>query len=272
MLRSWQSHQQYQEQLLRLMIDFYQSIPDLVLYHQDQIKNLYDHNLDSVSDLLTACYSSTGALARLQAQLLRSFFLMSKCQVFRFPTWVVLLVAIPILKALAGYSPGTKSIRRVRIMTWSTVSDVQALRWSMNLSTNSISFIANPLRNTPKTRSNQYGGQALSKNLLNWLPKAVPSKIVRSESCSKFLPKWGWNPRPDRVCSVIREIWRFPEMVPVSCPGIPAGEANSVAVVNEVSSTVTVRDIFPTLMPVSAGTATMAATSTATRNTLLCSF
>jgi hypothetical protein len=56
MLRSWQSHQQYQEQLLCSMTDFYQSDPDLVLYYQDQINNLYDLNLDPARDLLSDCY------------------------------------------------------------------------------------------------------------------------------------------------------------------------------------------------------------------------
>ena len=108
MLRSWQSHQQYQEQLLCSMTDFYQSDPDLVLYYQDQINNLYDLNLDPARDLLSDCYSSTGAPARLQAQLLRSFFLMSKCQVTSFPAWVARLSASPILRAIIGYAPGDK--------------------------------------------------------------------------------------------------------------------------------------------------------------------
>lgn len=106
MLRSWQSHQQYQEQLLYNMTGFYQSDPDLILYYQDQINNLYDLNLDPARDLLATCYSSTGAPAKLQAQLLRSFFLMSKCQVTGFPAWVARLSATPILRAMVGYALG----------------------------------------------------------------------------------------------------------------------------------------------------------------------
>lgn len=108
MLHSWQTHQQYQEQLLCSMTDFYQSDPDLVLYYQDQLNNLYELNLDPARDLLAACYSSTGAPARLQAQLLRSFFLMSKCQVSSIPAWVAQLAAMPLLRVLAGYAPEDK--------------------------------------------------------------------------------------------------------------------------------------------------------------------
>lgn len=105
MLQSWQSHQQYQEQLLSSMTGFYQSDPDLVLYYQNQLNNLYELNLDPARDLLEDCYSSTGAPARLQAQLLRSFFLMSKCHIFSIPAWVRLLSASSILRAIAGYQP-----------------------------------------------------------------------------------------------------------------------------------------------------------------------
>lgn len=108
MLRSWQSHQQYQEQLFCSMTDFDQSDADLVLYYQDPINNLYNLNLDPARDLLAACYSSTGAPAKSQAQLLRSFFLMSKCQVTGFPAWVARLSATPTLRAIAGYAPGDK--------------------------------------------------------------------------------------------------------------------------------------------------------------------
>lgn len=108
MLQSWQTHQQYQEQLLCSMTDFYQSDPDLILYYQDQLNNLYELNLDPARDLLEDCYSYTGAPARLQAQLLRSFFLMSKCQVFSLPAWVAQLSATPVLRAMAGYVPEDK--------------------------------------------------------------------------------------------------------------------------------------------------------------------
>jgi hypothetical protein len=106
MLQSWQTHQQYQKQLLCSMTDFYQSDPDLVLYYQDQLNNLYELDLDPVRDLLQDYYSNTGAPARLQAQLLRSYFLMSKCQTFSIPAWVKRLSASAILRAAAGYQPG----------------------------------------------------------------------------------------------------------------------------------------------------------------------
>ena len=90
------------------MTDFYQSDPDLVLYYQDQINNLYELNLDPARDLLADCYPPGGAPARLQAQLLRSFFLMSKCQVTGYPVWVARLSATHILRVIAGYAPGDK--------------------------------------------------------------------------------------------------------------------------------------------------------------------
>lgn len=70
------------------MTEFYQSDPELVRYYEDQLNNLYDLNLDPVGELMAGRYSSTGAPARLQAELFRSFFLMSKCQVFSIPAWV----------------------------------------------------------------------------------------------------------------------------------------------------------------------------------------
>jgi hypothetical protein len=63
-------------------------------------------DLDPVGELVAGRYSTTGAPARLQAELLRSFFLMSKCKVFSIPAWVAQLSASPILRAIVGYLPG----------------------------------------------------------------------------------------------------------------------------------------------------------------------
>jgi len=105
MLYSWHSHLHYQEQLLRSVTEFFQSDPDLVRYYTNQLNNLYDLNLDPVGELVAGRYSATGAPARLQAELFRSFFLMSKCQVFSIPAWVGRLSASPILRAMVGYQP-----------------------------------------------------------------------------------------------------------------------------------------------------------------------
>lgn len=106
MLQDWQKHRQYQEQLRCSMTEFYQSDPKLVFYYEDQLNKLYDLDLDGIGDLLADTYSSTGAPALRQAQLFRSFLLMSMCQVASIPAWVARLSVTPILRAMVGYLPG----------------------------------------------------------------------------------------------------------------------------------------------------------------------
>lgn len=74
------------------------------------------------------------------------------------------------------------------------------------------------------------------------------------------------NPRPNSVYLVIQEILRFPAMAPASCPGIADWEANSAPVAGKVSSIVFVCAIFQIFTLASAGTATIAVTSTVTPN------
>ncbi len=108
MIRQWRSHQHYQSHLLSELSAIARSDPDLLRYHESVINALYYLDLDPVGDLVAGRYSSTGAPARLQAELFRSFILMSRCHVFSIPAWVRELSVSPVLRTLVGYLPGEK--------------------------------------------------------------------------------------------------------------------------------------------------------------------
>ena len=108
MIRQWRSHLHYQSNLLSQLSVIARSDPDLLQYHDSEINALYWLDLDPVGDLVASRYSVTGAPARLQVELFRSFLLMSRCRVFSIPAWVRKLAASPLLRALAGYLPGEK--------------------------------------------------------------------------------------------------------------------------------------------------------------------
>lgn len=108
MIRQWRSHLHYQSNLLSQLSVIARSDPDLLQYHESEINALYWLDLDPVGDLVASRYSVTGAPARLQVELFRSFLLMSRCRVFSIPAWVRKLAASPLLRALAGYLPGEK--------------------------------------------------------------------------------------------------------------------------------------------------------------------
>ena len=105
MLGHWRSHSEYQSYLVENIANFYKEDPNNVIQYQDALSKLYILDLDRLQPVLAEHYSNTGAPARDQPELIRSFFLMSEQREHSITNWVNTLAHNKILCAMIGLSP-----------------------------------------------------------------------------------------------------------------------------------------------------------------------
>ncbi len=104
MLGFWRTHEEYQSYLLEKILPFFESDKDNVIQYKDALSKLYILDLDPLKPLLSNYYSTTGAPAKNQPELIRSFILMSEMKIHSIPKWVEKLQANEILCLMTGLS------------------------------------------------------------------------------------------------------------------------------------------------------------------------
>jgi hypothetical protein len=104
MLGEWRTHEKYQSYLSENILPFFKSDKDNVLQYEDALSKLYILDLDPLKPLLAKYYSTTGAPAKNQPELIRSFILMSELKVHSITEWVKKLHANEILCIMIGLS------------------------------------------------------------------------------------------------------------------------------------------------------------------------
>jgi hypothetical protein len=104
MLGNWRIHEEYQSYLLEKIMPFFESDPKNVIQYEKALSKLYIIDLDPLKPLLAEYYSSTGAPARNQPELIRSFILMSELKIHSITKWVQKLQSNQILCFMIGLS------------------------------------------------------------------------------------------------------------------------------------------------------------------------
>lgn len=104
MLGFWRTHEEYQSYLLEKILPFFESDKDNVIQYKDALSKLYILDLDPLKPLLSNYYSTTGAPAKNQPELIRSFILMSEMKIHSIPKWVEKLQANEFLCLMTGLS------------------------------------------------------------------------------------------------------------------------------------------------------------------------
>lgn len=104
MLNHWRPHKEYQRYLLEKISQFFESDKDNVLQYEKALSKLYLLNLDPLLPLLAPYYSITGAPAKNQPELIRSFILMSELDYQSITEWFDKLSHNEILCVMIGLS------------------------------------------------------------------------------------------------------------------------------------------------------------------------
>lgn len=104
MLGNWRLHEEYQSYLFERILPFFKADKDNVLQYKKALSKLYILDLDSLKPLLAPCYSITGAPAKYQPELIRSFILMSELGYQSITEWVHKLTHNEILCVMIGLS------------------------------------------------------------------------------------------------------------------------------------------------------------------------
>ena len=104
MLGTWRAHKEYQSYLVEKMIPYFAEDSEKVKQYESALSKLYILDLDPLKPLLSQYYSSTGAPAKNQPELIRSFILMSELRTHSIPEWVDKLKAEKILCNMIGLS------------------------------------------------------------------------------------------------------------------------------------------------------------------------
>lgn len=102
MLGYWRSHKEYQNYLVENLTQFYIDDPKNVQQYEDILSKLYLLDLDPLKQLLAPYYSITGAPAKNQPELIRSFLLMSDQHCHGIQNWVRKLSENKILCTIIG--------------------------------------------------------------------------------------------------------------------------------------------------------------------------
>jgi hypothetical protein len=102
MLGYWRCHKEYQSYLIEKITPFYESDSSNVLQYEKALSKLYILDLDLLLPLLAPYYSVTGAPAKNQPELIRSFILMSELGYHSIPQWVEKLTHNEILCVIIG--------------------------------------------------------------------------------------------------------------------------------------------------------------------------
>jgi hypothetical protein len=104
MLGNWRTHKEYQSYLLEKILPFFESDKKKVLHYEDALSKLYILDLDPLKELLAKHFSITGAPAKNQPELIRSFVLMSELKFHSIPKWVEELQSGELLCFMIGIS------------------------------------------------------------------------------------------------------------------------------------------------------------------------
>lgn len=104
MLGPWRTHKEYQSYLEENFFQFFKADPKNVMQYKDALSKLYILDLDSLKPLLSSYYSITGAPAKNQPELIRSFILMSELKEHSITNWVLKLQSNEILCNMIGLS------------------------------------------------------------------------------------------------------------------------------------------------------------------------
>ncbi len=104
MLGYWRSHKEYQNYLVDNLCQFYIDDPKNVQQYENILSKLYLLDLDSLKPLLAPYYSVTGAPAKNQPELIRSFLLMSDQHCHGISSWVKKLSENKIFCTIIGLS------------------------------------------------------------------------------------------------------------------------------------------------------------------------
>jgi len=106
MLRDWQSHEEYQKNLLLNLVLFYQTDRERVVELSESISKLYLLNLDKLHPIIKPLYSNTGRPAKNQAGIIRSFILMLDQGEHDIPKWAAKVASDRLLCAICGFTFG----------------------------------------------------------------------------------------------------------------------------------------------------------------------
>ena len=101
----WQTHSEYQRLLIQNVLLFYQSEKPRVTRLAKALSKLYILDLDSLKPILQPYYSNTGAPAKHQQEIFRSFVLMSELKQHGISDWVDKLKSDALLCSMIGVSP-----------------------------------------------------------------------------------------------------------------------------------------------------------------------
>lgn len=102
MLNKWHTHKEYQSYLIENIVPFFEADRKNVEQYKTALSKLYLLDLDPLLPLLAPYYSITGAPAKNQPELIRSFILMSELRIFSIPKWVKKLQSSDILCTMIG--------------------------------------------------------------------------------------------------------------------------------------------------------------------------
>ncbi len=105
MLGKWRPHSDYQNFLVGTASAVFLADRPLVEQYGKALSKLYSLDLDPLKPLIEGRYSSTGAPAKNQPELIRSFILMSELKIHSFPDWVDKLRSNRILALMIGLEP-----------------------------------------------------------------------------------------------------------------------------------------------------------------------
>ena len=104
LLGPWRSHSEYQSFLVDNLLPFYLADEFCVSQYADVLSKLYLLDLDRIKPLLAPLYSKTGAPAKHQPELFRSFVLMSHLGEHSISNWVKKLKSTSLFAVMIGVS------------------------------------------------------------------------------------------------------------------------------------------------------------------------
>lgn len=102
MLGYWRKHEEYQSYLLENILSFLEYDRKNVLYYEKALSKLYILNLDPLKSLMSSYYSHTGAPAKNQPEIIRSFILMSELSCYSISEWFEKLKSSDLLCCMIG--------------------------------------------------------------------------------------------------------------------------------------------------------------------------
>ncbi|UZQ51245.1 hypothetical protein [Clostridium kluyveri] len=109
MLRDWNPHLKYQEQLCLKMILHYEMQRSRVAALDKSISKLYLLNLDNLLPVIKPLYSDLGRPAKNQQGIIRSLILMLDQQVYSITNWAGKISSDHLLSDICGFDDGIPS-------------------------------------------------------------------------------------------------------------------------------------------------------------------